>query len=139
MTDIRTGTGELSAAELIRRASDQITTLVRDELALARSEMTEKAKRAGLGVGLFGGAGIASLYGVFGVLTAIVLLLARVMPAWAAAGLVGLALLAFAGLLALVGRAQVGRATPPIPRTAVDSVRADIDAVKTAIQERGHG
>jgi hypothetical protein len=139
MTDIRPGTEDLSAADLIHRATEQLTTLIRDELALARAEMTEKAKRAGLGVGLFGGAGIISLYGVFGVLTATVLLLARVMPAWGAAGLVGLLLLAFAGVLALVGESQVSRATPPIPAEAVESVRADIDAVKTAVQERGRG
>jgi hypothetical protein len=127
-----------STADLVRRAAEQISTLVRDELALARAEVSEKASHAGRGVGLFGGAGLVSLYGVFGVLAGIVLLLARVMPAWGAALLVGVVLLIVAGLMALVGRSQVRQATPPMPQEAVRGVRADLNAVTTAVEERGH-
>jgi uncharacterized membrane protein YqjE len=127
-----------STADLVRRVAEQVSTLVRDELALAKAEMTEKAGRAGRGAGLFGGAGVVSLYGVLGVLTALVLLLAKVMPAWAAALLVGIVLLVVAGVLALAGRGQVRRATPPVPQEAVSGVRADIDTVATAVEERGH-
>ncbi len=127
-----------STADLVRRAAEQMSTLVRDELALARAEMSEKAGRAGRGVGIVGGAGLVSLYGILAVLAGIVLLLARVMPAWGAALLVGIVLLVVAGVLALVGRAQVQQATPPVPQEAVDGLRADIDTVTTAVQERGH-
>ncbi len=127
-----------STADLVRRAAEQISILVRDELALARTEVSEKASHAGRGVGLFGGAGLVSLYGVFGVLAGIVLLLARVMPAWSAALLVGVVLLIVAGLLGLVGRSQVRQATPPVPREAVRGVRADLNTVTTAVEERGH-
>jgi hypothetical protein len=71
------------------------------------------------------------------VLTALVLLLAKVMPAWVAALLVGVVLLVVAGVLALLGRSQVRRATPPVPEEAVRGVRADIDTVTTAVEERG--
>jgi Putative Actinobacterial Holin-X, holin superfamily III len=143
MSETRTGPAAdtLSAqsmADLVKRASEQISVLVRDELALAKAEVTRKASHAGLGVGLFGGAGLVSLYGVFGVLTGIVLLLARVMPAWGAALLVGVVLLIVAGLLALVGRSQVRQASPPVPEEAVRGVRADIETVTTAVEERGH-
>src|SRR5215469_13782644 len=74
-----------STAELIRRATEQLSTLVRDELALARAEMAQKLAHAGKGAGLFGGAGVVALYGVFGLLAAAVLGLAQVIPAWAAA------------------------------------------------------
>ena len=127
-----------STAELVRQAAEQISTLVRDELALARAEMATKASRAGRGAGLFGGAGLVSLYGILGVLTGIVLLLALVMPAWAAALLVGVVLLIVAGVLALAGRAQVRQAAPPVPTEAVHGVRADVDTVTTAVEERGH-
>src|SRR5207302_1602263 len=110
-TRIRPAADAQSTADLVRRAAEQISTLVRDELALARAELSQKASHAGRGVGLFGGAGLVSLYGVFGVLTGIVLLLARVMPAWGAALLVGVVLLIVAGLLGLVGRSQVRQAT----------------------------
>src|SRR5690242_4682320 len=102
--------GNPSTADLVKQAAEQISTLVRDELRLARAEMTEKASRAGRGAGLLGGAGLVSLYGILGVLTGVVLLLARVMPAWGAALLVGVVLLIVAGVLALVGRTQVRQA-----------------------------
>ena len=129
---------EPSTPELIKRATEQISTLVRDEMALARTELTAKARHAGKGAGLFGGAGIIALYGVAGVLGAIVLLLARVMPAWVAALVVGVLLLAFAGLLALVGRGQVRQAVPPVPTEAMRDLRADIDVVSTAVEDRRH-
>jgi len=127
-----------STADLVRQAAEQISTLIRDELTLAKAEMREKAGRAGRVSGLFGGDGIVSLYGVLGVLTALVLLLAKAMPAWAAALLVGIVLLIVAGVLALAGRSQVQRATPPVPEKALRGVRADIDTVTTAVEERGH-
>ncbi len=120
---------DASTAELIKKASEQISTLVRDEMALARAELTSKAKHAGKGAGLFGGAGVVALYGVAGVLGAIVLLLAKVMPGWLAALIVGVALLAVAGMMAVVGRGQVRQAVPPVPTEAMRDVRADIDAV----------
>jgi hypothetical protein len=129
---------EESTAELVKRAADEISTLVRDELALAKAEMAEKAGRAGRGVGLFGGAGLVSLYGILGVLTGIVVLLGKAMTYWGAALLVGVVLLIVAGVLALVGRAEVRQATPPVPEEAVRGMRADIDTVTTAVEERGH-
>jgi uncharacterized membrane protein YqjE len=130
--------GAASTADLIRRATDQLSTLVRDELALARAEMTEKLAHAGKGAGLFGGAGLVSLYGVFGLLAGVVLVLARVMPAWGAAFVVGVALLIVAGVMALVGRGQVRKATPPVPQAAVQGVRTDIETVSHAVEDRGH-
>ena len=129
---------EESTADLVKQAADEISTLVRDELTLAKAEMSEKAGRAGRGVGLFGGAGLVSLYGILGVLTGIVLLLGKVMTYWGAALLVGVVLLIVAGVLALVGRAEVRQATPPVPEEAARGVRADIDTVTTAVEERGH-
>jgi hypothetical protein len=129
---------EESTADLVKQAADDISTLVRDELALAKAEMAEKAGRAGRGVGLFGGAGLISLYGILGVLTGIVLLLGKVMTYWGAALLVGVVLLIVAGVLALVGRSEVRQATPPVPEEAARGVRADIDTVTTAVEERGH-
>jgi len=135
MAEVRTSE---STADLVRQAADQLTTLVRDEMTLAKAEMSEKAGRAGRGAGLFGAAGLISLYGVLGVLAAVVLLLAYVMPAWVAALLVGIVLLVIAGGRALAGRSQVRQATPPVPEEAVRGVRADIDTVTTAVEERGH-
>ncbi|WBB81447.1 phage holin family protein [Micromonospora sp. WMMD882] len=128
---------EPSTAELVQRATEQVSRLVRDELALARAELTEKGKHAGIGVGLFGGGGVLALYGLGALLTAVVLLLALVMPAWLAALIVAVALFAVAGVLALVGKKQVSQAVPPMPEAAVRSVRADVDTVTAAVRDRG--
>jgi hypothetical protein len=134
MTDVTrstpTGPPVESTGDLVREAAEQISRLVRDELALARAEMTEKGKQAGVGAGLLGGGGLVALYGVAALLTAVVLGLAEVMPAWLAALIVAVVLFAVAGALAVVGRKQVKQATPPTPEETVRSVKADIDEVK---------
>ena len=88
---------------------------MRDELALARAEMTEKGKKAGVGAGLLGGGGLVALYGVAALLTAVVLGLAEAMPPWLAALIVAVVLFAVAGGLAISGRRQVAQASPPLP------------------------
>jgi uncharacterized membrane protein YqjE len=134
----RSAADDRSTAELVKQASEQVSRLIRDELRLAQVELAEKGKRAGLGAGLFGAAGMVALYGVTGLLAAAVIGLANVLPAWLAALVVGLALLVLAGIFALVGRGQVRQATPPVPKKAMASVRADIDTVTEAVKERGH-
>ncbi|HEY0696408.1 MAG TPA: phage holin family protein [Micromonospora sp.] len=128
---------ERSTAELVQQATEQLSRLVRDEFALARAELTEKGKHAGIGVGLFGGGGALALYGLGALIATIVLLLDLVLPAWLAALVVAVALFVVAAVLALVGRRQVRRAGPPVPTAAVDSVRADVDTVAAAVRDRG--
>jgi hypothetical protein len=126
-----------STAELVKTASEQISRLVRDELRLAQAEIAEKGKHAGIGAGLFGAGGLVALYGVAALLTAVVLLLAYVMPAWLAAVIVGVLLLGVAGGLALVGRRQVRQVAPVVPEDVVRNVKADVAAVTEAVRERG--
>ncbi|GGO19354.1 membrane protein [Microbispora rosea subsp. aerata] len=120
----------LSTGELVRRLSEDVSRLIRDELRLARLEMTRKGKRAGMGAGLLGAAGVVAFYGGAALVAAAIMALAIVLPAWAGALLVGVVLLAFAGLLALVGKEQVSRAAPPTPGEAMRSLKADIDVMK---------
>jgi len=124
-----------STSELVQRASEQISRLVRDELALAKAELTEKGKHAGIGVGLFGGGGALALYGLGVLIATAILALDIVMPAWLAALIVAVVLFAVAGILALVGKKQVQQAVPPMPTAATDSVKADVDAVTAAVKE----
>lgn len=124
-----------STGELVSRAAEQISTLVRDELALARIEMVRKGKRAALGGGLFGGAGVLAAYGVGLLIVLGVVLLDLVWPTWVAVLVVTVVVFATAGLMALNGKKQFGRAVPPVPSEAMESVAADMDAVKSAIQE----
>jgi hypothetical protein len=130
--------GEASTAELVKLAAEQISRLVRDELQLAKAEMSVKARRFGTGAGLLGVSGVVALYGVGVLIAAAVLALALVLPAWAAALIVAVALFALAGLLALVGRGQFRQASPPTPEATLDSVKADVQTVTDAVRKRGH-
>jgi hypothetical protein len=125
-----------STAELVRQASEQISALVRDELQQAKTELSEKGRHAGVGIGLFGGAAVMLHYALGALLFAAGLGLAEVMPGWAAALVVAAVLLVVAGIEALVGRVQLKRSTPLIPDRTIDSVRADIETVKAAVEER---
>ena len=125
-------TSDASTAELLSRLSADGSQLVRDEIALAKVELGEKAKRVGLGAGLFGAAGLLAAYGFGTLIAAAVLALALVLPAWAAALIVAVLLLAGAGVAALHGRANVKDGTPPVPEAAIENVKADVAAVQEA-------
>lgn len=118
-----------STGQLISQASDQLSDLVRSEMQLARTELMESVKHAGKGGGLFGAAGIAALYGLGVLIAAAVLGLSVALDAWLAALIVGIVLLAAAGVAALAGKREVTQATPPVQQTR-DSVKADIETVK---------
>lgn len=115
---------------VVHRLSEQLPELVRSEVRLAQAELAEKGKRAGLGIGLFGAAGILGLYAVAGLLATAVIALDLVLPLWAAALVVSGVLLVLTLGLALNGRAQVSQATPPAPEKAIAGVKQDLEAVK---------
>ncbi|GAA3285530.1 MULTISPECIES: phage holin family protein [Dactylosporangium] len=124
-----------STAELVKRAAEQISTLVRDELALAKVELVEKGKRAGVGGGLFGAAAVLAWFGVGLLLTLLVVLLDLVWPLWLAVLVVLVVVLAAAGVAALLGRKQLQQAVPPVPQQAVSGVQQDVNTVKAAVRE----
>src|SRR3954465_13655256 len=97
-----THTEQQPTAQLVSQLSEQVSTLVRDELTLARLEMVERGKRAGTGAGLLGGAGVVALYGLGALFVTIGAALALVMPAWLAALVVTVLLFAMAGVAALI-------------------------------------
>ena len=100
------------------RLSEQTSQLIRDELRLAQLEMTAKGKKAGLGVGLFGGAGVFALYGLACLVAAAILGLAGPVPDWLAAIIVGARPVRGRRMAAIVGKREVAQATPPTPRTS---------------------
>ncbi|GAB3254109.1 phage holin family protein [Kineosporia babensis] len=121
---------EKSTPELVQDLTRLVPQLARQEVELAKAELAEKAKHAGIGAGAFGGAGLVALFGVGTLVAAAVLGLAEAVPAWAAALIVAAVLLLVAGAMALLGRSQIRQATPPVPRQAVDSTKHDVEAVK---------
>jgi uncharacterized membrane protein YqjE len=125
-----------STAELVQRASEQVSRLVRDEIALAKAELTEKGKHAGIGIGLFGGGGVLAMYGVGALIATLIIVFDLFLPLWLAALIITVALFLVAGILALIGKKQVTKAVPPEPTAAIESVKADVDEVKHAVRER---
>jgi uncharacterized membrane protein YqjE len=128
---------EQPIGELLKQLSQETTTLVRQELELAKAEMTEKAKEGGKGAGLLGGAGVGGLLAL-GALTATVMgLLDTAMKFWLAALIVTLIWAAVAGVLALQGRKKLQDAGPPVPEQAQESVKEDVQWAKTRSKSAG--
>lgn len=125
-----------STSELVQRASEQVTRLVRDEIALAKAELAEKGKHAGIGVGLFGGGGVLAMYGVGAMVATLIVVLDLFLPLWLAALIVTVVLFLVAGILALIGKSQVTKAVPPEPAEAVAGFKADVAEVKQAVKDR---
>jgi hypothetical protein len=125
---------ERSIGELFSKLSNETSTLIRQEMALARAEMTEKGKEAGKGAGLFGGAGAVGLLGAGALTAGIILLLDLAIAAWLAAIIVGLVYVAIAAVLGLKGRDRIQAATPPVPEQTVDTVKEDVEWAKTRAQ-----
>jgi Putative Actinobacterial Holin-X, holin superfamily III len=129
-----TDPADLAIGELVGRLSDDTVHLVRDEIRLAQAEMSQKAKAAGVGVAMFGGAGICGLYG-FGVLIAAAVVgLSMVVALWAATLIVAASLFAAAGVAALAGKKELERAGPPLPTEAVQSTRQEVDDLKRGLR-----
>lgn len=115
---------------LVKQLTEQLSLLVRDELKLATLEITGKAKNAARGAGLVSGGGVFAFYGAGCLLAAAIIALAGVLRPWLAALIVGAALFAVAGIVALAGRGQLRKATPPVPTQAAESVKADVEQIK---------
>jgi uncharacterized membrane protein YqjE len=121
-------TTEPSLGELVGQLSEQSSRLIRDEMALAKTELQASVKHAGLGAGLFGGAGLFALLGVITLVGSAVAALSLVVDVWLAALVVAVVLFVIAGIAGLVGKKQVGQAGPP--ERTIENVKKDIAEVK---------
>ena len=122
---------EQPIGELFKQLSEETSTLIRQELALARAELTEKGKEAGKGAGLLGGAGVAGLMALGAFTAFVILLLDKGMATWLAALIVAVVYGAVAGVLAMRGRERVQQATPPTPEQTVETVKEDVEWAKS--------
>ena len=124
-----------SLADLARQLSNQTTELVRHEVELGKAEQRVKGKRAGIGAGMFGGAGALGIYALGALTAAIIAGIAEALPVWASALIVAALYGAIAGILALRGKKKVQQATPPLPEQTVQSVKEDVRYTKQRAQE----
>lgn len=126
---------DASIGELLTQLSSQLSRLVRDEMRLAQKEFEQSAKHAGAGAGLFTAAGLLAFFGLASLIAATIAAVALAVPTWAAALIVGAALLLAAGAVTLLSRKQAQQVTPAAPQT-VASVKKDVQAVKDARHAR---
>ena len=147
--------GELSISGLVRQLAEETTTLVRQELELARAEaahageavvtlakqelelanaeMKEKARKAGPGIGMMGVAAGMGLLAAGAVTACLILVLDEAVATWLAALLVGLAYAGLAGVLFLMGKERVQEAGPFVPEQTIETVKEDIEWAKTQV------
>jgi uncharacterized membrane protein YqjE len=125
---------ERPIGELLKQLSEETTTLVRQELDLAKAEVAEKGQKAGKGAGMFGGAGVVGFLALAALTAALIMAIDKATANWVAALIVAVVYAAIAGILALQGRNKVREAVPPVPEQAVDSVKEDVQWAKTRTQ-----
>ena len=123
-----------STGDLVKALSQQTSELVRKEVDLAKAELTEKGKKAGVGAGMFGAGGLAALFGLACLTAALIAGLSEGMDTWVAAFIVGVIYLVGAGIAALMGREKIREATPLAPEQAVETTKEDVQWAKTQIR-----
>jgi hypothetical protein len=121
--------------DLMKQLSEQSSRLIRQEIELAKAELAVKGKQAGIGAGMFGGAGMVGLLALGALTATFILALTLAVAAWLAALIVSTAYAAVAGALALQGKNKVHSATPPVPEQAVDSTKEDVAWLKTQAKQ----
>lgn len=122
-----TDSGQKSTGQLLKDLSGELTTLIQQEMQLARVEMSAKAKVAGAGAGALGTAAVFGLLGAGALVAAGIAGLANVVQVWLAALIVGGALVVVAGIAALIGRGMVAAAAPPVPEEAITTTKEDVE------------
>ena len=121
---------ERSVGELLKQLANETTTLMRQELELAKAEMREKAGKAGPGFGMWGAAGAMALLALGSLTAFLILALDGAMPNWLAALIVGLVYAAIAGLLYLRGKRKVDEAGSPVPEQTIETLKEDVQWAK---------
>jgi uncharacterized membrane protein YqjE len=120
-----------SIGELVKDLATETSTLVRQELDLAKAEITEQGKQAGKGAGMLAAGAVVALLALGALTACIIAALDNAMATWLAALIVTVVYGAIAGVLAMSGRKQIREATPPVPEQAIDSVKEDVQWAKT--------
>jgi len=126
---------ERSTSRLVHDLSEQSSRLVRQEISLARSELTHKGVEARLGIGLLAGAGILSLYGLAALTAGGILLLSTAMKAWLAAVVIAAGVLLVAAAAAMIAKAHLRGVVPPVPEATIKTTKQDVATVRASIRK----
>jgi uncharacterized membrane protein YqjE len=118
------GEGGDSLGTIFTGIVEDLQNIVRGEVQLAKTELKEDAGKMGKGAGMLAGGALVGLVGFIFVMLALTYLLNQWMRMWFAAGLVGVALLIIAAIVAMSGKSQMSAANLK-PQQTIDSVKED--------------
>lgn len=130
-----TAPSDRTVRTLVTDLTEQFSRLVRAEIALAKRELVQHAKKAGIGVGVLAAAAILGFFGAGVLLAAVILAIALVLPAWASALIVGGALVLVAAVLAGAGAMLLRRHGAPVPDVAWNNARYDVEVLRRAVND----
>ena len=123
---------ERSIGDLFTELAGETSTLVRQEIDLARVELTQKASEIGKNVAWLSVGGVVGLVGVLAVTAALILLLSKFIDPWIAAVLVGGAFLIAAGVM-VMSALKALKETDLAPRQTVETLKEDTQWLKNQI------
>jgi hypothetical protein len=120
---------ERSIGELFADLSQKTTTLVRQEIQLAKVEMSQKASRVGKNVGFLVVGGVVAYTGVLALVTAGIIVLGQLIPYWLSAAIIGIVIAAVGAVLVVKG-ANTLRQEEPTPRETIETLQEDKEWLK---------
>jgi uncharacterized membrane protein YqjE len=121
---------EKSLPELVTDLTHEVSQLVRQEVALAKIELAEKGKRAGIGAGFIGGAGLLAFLALGALTTCLIIALGAIMPTALAALIIAVLYGGVAAVMGMNGKTRLKTAVPPTPEETVESVKEDVRWLK---------
>ena len=121
-----------SIGALLGQLSEQVSTLVRTELELAKAEATRSAKSLGAGGAAIAVAAVLAFFALGTLIAAAVLGIAEALPAWLAALIVGVVLLSLAGIAAGLGAQRIKKQRPPTEAVA-GRLKEDLASLKKGL------
>lgn len=122
-----------SLGELFAELASETSTLVRQEVALAKSELTQKATRVGRQIGFLVIGGAIAYAAFLAVMSAVIIGLAQLIPAWVAALVVGVAVAVIACWLILRALHAL-RETDLSPRQTIETLKEDAQWMKDQVE-----
>ncbi len=124
---------ERPLSELVSDVTSQLQALMRKEVELARAEIKEELSKAAKGAAAFAVAGVVGFLAAIALVFAAAWGLSEIVPEGVAFLIVGVLLLAVAGILFTQGRKKIAEVSP-VPELTVETVKEDVQTAKDSLQ-----
>jgi hypothetical protein len=128
------GSAEKPLGEIVNEVTSKASLLVREEIELAKAEVTAKVSKLAKGAGFFAGAGILAVFGLIYLFHMLAIGLADwfSLKLWVGYAIVTVGIFLIVGVLGLLGLRSVKKGTPPVPELAIEEAKKTQAALKEA-------